>query len=596
MNDNGSFFTTRFNYFFIILFLFFIIFTATIVSDSSVECNHSQQDLGLFMQENHMLFSLPIDLPNTIIDEILDEDLNSTDQSLQKEIAQIKQAIKTNNVSWNASINSVFTEQMKNSAFSLGCIIEDSIEMNDESSDNVDHPVGISSSSSIPTSFDWRETDGINWVTSVKNQASCGSCVAFGTLSALEAVLQIELGGQLENEYDLSEAHLFFCGGGSCSGGWRIRSAVNYLIDQGVPDESCFPYVARDSPCDLTCPDWEQKAVKVGDGNRVGGYKAANTSAVKKALIDYGPLVTSYTVYQDFSAYDSGVYEHVYGDALGGHAVAIVGYNDEWGNETEGYWICKNSWGKNWGENGYFRIKYGECGIGTTFNTYYMDNLYGGICDEYLPTIPSNPNPSNHQVNIIKQSSLTLNWTGGDPNNDDNVTYEVYFGRNESLRLVGSFGPIDASVQQLSFILNESINENMHYYWQVISVDNHGSRRYGPVWDFYSVDTLKPVLQLISPQPGYFYKRDGLFRKEIPDSFGSIVFGSVPVEVSVHDEGSGIKQTDILINGIIQESFTDEQFSWDWNKLGLGTYVLSVQTSDVAGNRVTEEVTVWKLF
>ncbi|MBS3778189.1 MAG: C1 family peptidase [Candidatus Thermoplasmatota archaeon] len=573
-----------------------LIFTATIDSDSSFESIQSQHGIDSLMQESQLLFSLPINLANTVIDEILDDDLNSTDQSFQKEIDQIKQEIKTNNVSWTASINSVFMEQMENIDFSLGCIIENSFEMTNESPNDSDHPVGLTSSSSIPSSFDWRETDGMSWVTSVKNQAGCGSCVAFGTISALEAVLQIELGGQLETEYDLSEAHLFFCGGGTCSGGWRINSAVNYLIDQGVPDESCFPYVARDRPCNLTCPDWEQKAIKVGDGKRVGGYIAANTSAVKKALIDYGPLVTSYTVYQDFSAYDSGVYEHVYGDARGGHAVAIVGYNDKWGNATEGYWICKNSWGKNWGENGYFRIKYGECGIGTTFNTYYMDKLYGGICDEYLPTIPSDPSPSNHQVNIPKSSSILLQWAGGDPNENDNVTYEVYFGRNESLRLVGSFGPMDASVQQLSFRLNESIEENMHYYWQVISVDNHGSRRYGPVWDFYSVDTLEPELNLTSPQSGYFYKRGGSFRKEIPDSFGSIVFGKVPVQVSVHDEGSGIKQTDILINGIIKESFTDEQFSWDWNKLGLGKYILSVQTSDIAGNQVTEEVTVWKFF
>jgi len=596
MNASESFSTSQLTYLTIIIFLCSFIFSTTLISDSTVESISVNSEMESLLQENYMLFSLPIDLQSTIIDEFLEDTLHSTDQTLRKEINQIEKAIEDNNASWKADINSVFMEQMKNNDFSLGCIIEDSSEKIDESSDNSEHPVGITSSSSIPTSFDWREAEGISWVTSVKNQASCGSCVAFGAISALEAVLQIELGGQLENEYDLSEAHLFFCGGGTCSGGWRVRSAVNYLIDQGVPDESCFPYVARDRPCDLTCPDWEQKAVKVGDGRRVGGYSAANISAVKKALVEYGPLVTSYTVYQDFSAYDSGVYEHVYGDARGGHAVAIVGYNDDWGNETEGYWICKNSWGKNWGENGYFRIKYGECGLGTTFNTYYMNNLYGGICDEYLPSIPSDPSPPNSQVNIPKSSSILLQWTGGDPNEDDNVTYELYVGRNESLSLVGSFGPIDASVKQLSFTLNESIEENMHYYWQVVSIDNHGSHRYGPMWDFYTVDTLEPVLQLRSPQTGYFYKRDGSFRKEIPDSLGCIVFGSVPVEVSVHDEGSGIKQTDILINGIIQESFTDKKFSWDWNKLGLGTYDLSVQTSDIAGNQVTEEVTVWKFF
>jgi cathepsin B len=71
-------------------------------------------------------------------------------------------------------------------------------------------------------------------------------------------------------------------------------------------------------------------------------------------------METGFTVYQDFMNYKSGVYKHVSGNVLGGHAVKIVGWGQENGTN---YWICANSWGTSWGENGFFRIAWGQCGI-----------------------------------------------------------------------------------------------------------------------------------------------------------------------------------------------------------------------------------------
>ena len=83
-------------------------------------------------------------------------------------------------------------------------------------------------------------------------------------------------------------------------------------------------------------------------------------------------MMTSFRVYEDFTAYESGVYEHVTGDYLGGHAVTLVGYN-----KTEKYWIVKNSWGTDWGEDGYFRIKMGEVGIAASSYLFSMAPLEG---------------------------------------------------------------------------------------------------------------------------------------------------------------------------------------------------------------------------
>jgi len=75
-----------------------------------------------------------------------------------------------------------------------------------------------------------------------------------------------------------------------------------------------------------------------------------------------GPVEGAFTVYGDFPSYKSGVYKHVSGDELGGHAIKILG----WGVENgEDYWLVANSWNPEWGNEGYFKIARGtdECGI-----------------------------------------------------------------------------------------------------------------------------------------------------------------------------------------------------------------------------------------
>jgi len=64
-------------------------------------------------------------------------------------------------------------------------------------------------------------------------------------------------------------------------------------------------------------------------------------------------METGFVVYSDFMNYKGGIYHYTSGVMQGGHAVKIVGWGIEHGID---YWICANSWGSKWGENGYFRI------------------------------------------------------------------------------------------------------------------------------------------------------------------------------------------------------------------------------------------------
>jgi len=73
-----------------------------------------------------------------------------------------------------------------------------------------------------------------------------------------------------------------------------------------------------------------------------------------------GTITAAFTVYEDFLTYAGGVYRHTTGASHGGHAIKVIG----WGNEDgDDYWLCVNSWNKSWGVNGTFKILMGDCGI-----------------------------------------------------------------------------------------------------------------------------------------------------------------------------------------------------------------------------------------
>jgi len=86
--------------------------------------------------------------------------------------------------------------------------------------------------------LDWRDHNGHNWVTPIRDQGGCGSCVVFGCMAAFEAAMSIYFNAP-EPTYNLSEQHVFSCGGGSCEWGWNVAPCLNYIRELGAPDESC---------------------------------------------------------------------------------------------------------------------------------------------------------------------------------------------------------------------------------------------------------------------------------------------------------------------------------------------------------------------
>jgi len=235
----------------------------------------------------------------------------------------------------------------------------------------------------IPDTFDART----HWpqcatMTQIRDQSACGSCWAFGAAEAMSDRICIFLNKNLS----VSSADLTFCCancGDGCGGGFPA-SAWQYWVTKGVVTETCDPYPfpscdhhlpnsqhpcpASEYPnqaCPTECKDTENWATAKQFGARA--YSVSGVAAIQKEIMQNGPVEAAFSVYADFLTYKSGVYKHVSGGFLGGHAVKFIG----WGTENEeNYWLVANSWNPNWGDKGYFKILRGanECGIEAEVN------------------------------------------------------------------------------------------------------------------------------------------------------------------------------------------------------------------------------------
>jgi len=177
---------------------------------------------------------------------------------------------------------------------------------------------------------------------------------------------------------DFSEQDLVSCSGaGNCVTGGSPSAALNYIMTTGIVTEDCFPYTAQDDSCSL-CVDYLDKISSIAGWGYV--TQAAVNDAAIIAALQNGPLVGYMRVYSDFYSYTGYIYAPIPSATYeGDHGIVIVGYCDD---GVDRYWICKNSWGTSWGENGYFNIKMGECAVGT-----WVMKLWGVTINNQPPVL-----------------------------------------------------------------------------------------------------------------------------------------------------------------------------------------------------------------
>lgn len=240
----------------------------------------------------------------------------------------------------------------------------------------------------IPKEFDSRE----HWpdcpsIKEIRDQGGCGSCWAFGAVTAMSDRLCIhkKLNVHVSSENLLSCCYTcgFGCNGGFPGAAWKYW-AKKGLVSGGVygSHKGCQPYLIKScehhvngtrGPCDEggstpkchhTCENKDYTVPYDQDKSfGLNSYSIKNdVKQIQMEIMANGPVEGAFTVYADLLNYKSGVYQHVKGSMLGGHAIRILGWGEENGTP---YWLIANSWNYDWGDNGTFKILRGQdhCGI-----------------------------------------------------------------------------------------------------------------------------------------------------------------------------------------------------------------------------------------
>jgi C1A family cysteine protease len=281
-------------------------------------------------------------------------------------LADVQRAIAARGAKWIAGTNQVTALPQAGRAGMLGVPMS---EISEERVTIVEETANEDFRVELPAAYDWRERDGKNFVSPMLDQGRCGSCVAFAAVATYETQLNIAA-SDTSSPWQLSPQYLFSCGGGGCGFGWMPEAAARFLVNKGVTDNACMPYTSGahgdNVRCNTACTNASERVMKPIAYARptTGG---ASIPAVKRALLK-GPLMASMVVYDDFMFYAGGVYKHVAGARAGGHAVSIVGWNDE-----RQSWIVRNSWGARWGVNGYFEIAWDDDATGVGERTWSLE-------------------------------------------------------------------------------------------------------------------------------------------------------------------------------------------------------------------------------
>ena len=216
----------------------------------------------------------------------------------------------------------------------------------------------------LPASFDWRSQ---NILTPVRDQGSCGAGWAFGTVGVMEAAM-------LKNGFaniDLSEQFLISCNtnGWSCGGG--LTAHMYHFDTLGTNQTEVGAVLEADKPfteTDGTCSKSYNHPYKLTDWDFIvpGEFSIPTVDQIKSAIYTYGPVTAGVCAGAAMQSYTTGIFSTDETETAcnffgANHQIDLVGWDDNGGN---GYWIMRNSWGPDWGLNGYMYIAYNTSRVG----------------------------------------------------------------------------------------------------------------------------------------------------------------------------------------------------------------------------------------
>jgi C1A family cysteine protease len=308
-----------------------------------------------------------------------------------------------------------------------------------------------------PDEFSWKNFEGKDWTTPTKNQGNCGSCGVFAAIGALESVINIKE-GNAEIDPDFSEQYVLSClpaaaltHGEGCSGGMGY-TALELMMNttpegnyyNGALFDSCFPYEASDDiPCENKCSDWIDNLVPIMDCGQIwaGNDSPENRELIKSLILEKGPVGVYMQVPMNPNTFHNwGFRNHKPTDYFPyreedllwlNHEVMLLGWKDDSSIGNGGYWIGKNSWGTNWGYDGFFNIEYGSCYIGYVIE--WAD--YDPFSYDWGPNLPSIEGPKFGRTG----QEYKYIFTTTDPDGDDDFYLYIDWGDGNIEEWIGPY-------------------------------------------------------------------------------------------------------------------------------------------------------------
>jgi len=183
------------------------------------------------------------------------------------------------------------------------------------------------------------------------DELSCHPSFAISVATALEIRTCIK---QKKALVPLSANYIYSCSKDINN----LRSLWEFAEKTGVVSETCFPYAcASVKECPSACSSSQTKFTKTTAG--FGTFKEikGGIDIIKNEILISGPVTTWMKTFEDFSVYKGGIYQckNTGNEEFNQQAVILYGWGIENGTN---FWLARNSWGTQWGENGYFRIAF----------------------------------------------------------------------------------------------------------------------------------------------------------------------------------------------------------------------------------------------
>ena len=263
-----------------------------------------------------------------------------------------------------------------------------------------------------PGHFDWRDRKCVPL--QVRDQGACGSCWAFAGTALLEsAVIRIDNADPATVHF--SEQWLVDCNvrGWGCNGG---LNPLSYFVNTrdvcgmlGAPPYNNYPYSASNHTCACISA---QRTTGNGWGFLRGYPRRPSVDDTKAFIVNEGPVYAAVTVDSAFQAYRGGVF-NASSRAPANHAICLVGWDD-----SLGAWILRNSWGNNWGNNGYMYIAYGCSRVGERASVLRYKYGTPNIRFEVSPATGQVPHTVSFENTTIRNGlglrDITYHWSFGD--------------------------------------------------------------------------------------------------------------------------------------------------------------------------------------